>query len=105
MFAYNLVIVLLLFLRMLTGLVALESLLELDLSCNCLSEHGALIPILQLSCLNWLSLEGNPLSFHPEHRTRTACHLHDSTATSKVYYYRCAAEMSPFRSICQHSWA
>jgi len=90
---------------MLTGLVALECLLELDLSCNCLSEHGALIPLLQLSALNWLSLEGNPLSFHPQHRTRTAWHLPNSTTTSKVYHYTYSSAVSPFMFIGQHNRA
>ncbi|KDR23218.1 serine/threonine-protein kinase 11-interacting protein [Zootermopsis nevadensis] len=66
-----------------SGLVALECLLELDLSCNCLTNHKALSPLLRLSDLTWLSLEGNPLSFHPQHRTRTARHLHDCAATSR----------------------
>jgi hypothetical protein len=37
-----------------------------------------------LSSLTWLTLEGNPLSFHPQHRTRAAQRLHDNAATGKV---------------------
>ncbi|KAJ9593403.1 hypothetical protein L9F63_015029, partial [Diploptera punctata] len=67
----------------LSGVLGLESLLELDLSCNCLSNHESLNPLLHLPALTWLSLEGNPISFHPLHRTFTAHHLHNSAATGK----------------------
>ncbi|XP_069674529.1 serine/threonine-protein kinase 11-interacting protein isoform X2 [Periplaneta americana] len=67
----------------LSGLLGMESLMELDLSCNCLADHDSLNPILHLPSLTWLSLEGNPLSFHTQHRILTARHLHDNTATGK----------------------
>ena len=67
-----------------SGVLKLETLIELDLSCNCLSSHESLNPLLQLSALTWLSLEGNPVSFHPQHRILTVHRLHNNAATSKV---------------------
>ncbi|KAF2885489.1 hypothetical protein ILUMI_20639 [Ignelater luminosus] len=64
--------------RELTGLV---NLCELDLSDNCLLEHEALAAVAHLAALQLLNVQGNPLSFHPQHRTRTARFLHVNTAT------------------------
>ncbi|PSN37569.1 hypothetical protein C0J52_12646 [Blattella germanica] len=72
------------YLEELSGLVELESLMELDLSCNSLSDHESLSPIFCLSALTWLSLEGNPLSFHRQHRIRTVNNLHNNAATGKA---------------------
>lgn len=52
-----------------SGLVRLENLIELDLSGNCLLDHSHLLPICTCSTLQFLNLSGNPLSFHPKHRT------------------------------------
>lgn len=38
-----------------------------------------------MSALLWVSLEGNPLSYHPKHRTLSLKHLHPSLSNSKVY--------------------
>ncbi|EGI70964.1 PREDICTED: serine/threonine-protein kinase 11-interacting protein isoform X1 [Acromyrmex echinatior] len=67
----------------LSGLQGLECLTELDLSFNCLMEHLILLPLQKMSTLLWLSLEGNPLSYHPKHRILTIKHLHPSLSDSK----------------------
>ncbi|XP_011068936.1 PREDICTED: serine/threonine-protein kinase 11-interacting protein isoform X2 [Acromyrmex echinatior] len=67
----------------LLGLQGLECLTELDLSFNCLMEHLILLPLQKMSTLLWLSLEGNPLSYHPKHRILTIKHLHPSLSDSK----------------------
>lgn len=54
----------------------LDNLITLDLSFNCLVDHQSLTTLPYLTALQWLSLEGNPLSFHPKHRTLTASRLH-----------------------------
>ncbi|KAL6262037.1 hypothetical protein P5V15_007129 [Pogonomyrmex californicus] len=67
----------------LNGLQDLECLTELDLSFNCLMEHLILWPLRRMSTLLWLSLEGNPLSYHPKHRTLSIKHLHSNLSNSK----------------------
>ncbi|XP_025267843.1 serine/threonine-protein kinase 11-interacting protein isoform X2 [Camponotus floridanus] len=67
----------------LNGLQGLECLTELDLSFNCLMDHSVLWPLQQMSTLLWLSLEGNPLSYHPKHRLLSIKHLHPSLSDSK----------------------
>lgn len=62
-------------------LTVLLNLCELDLSNNCLLEHEALAPLTYLAALQWLNVDGNPLSFHPQHRSRTARFLHVNTGT------------------------
>lgn len=60
----------------------LTNLEELDLSENCLLEHSCLAPLANLHSLRWLSLQGNPLSFHPQHRTLSVKNLHSSAASN-----------------------
>ncbi|KAL6424267.1 hypothetical protein ACFW04_009830 [Cataglyphis niger] len=67
----------------LNGLQGLECLTELDLSFNCLMEHLVLWPLQKMPTLLWLSLEGNPLSYHPKHRLLSIKHLHPSLSDSK----------------------
>ncbi|XP_072763614.1 serine/threonine-protein kinase 11-interacting protein isoform X2 [Anoplolepis gracilipes] len=67
----------------LNGLQGLECLTELDLSFNCLTEHSVLWPLQKMPTLLWLSLEGNPLSYHPKHRLLSIKHLHPSLSDSK----------------------
>ncbi|XP_071648462.1 serine/threonine-protein kinase 11-interacting protein isoform X2 [Temnothorax longispinosus] len=67
----------------LNGLQGLECLTELDLSFNCLTEHSVLWPVRKMSTLLWLSLEGNPLSYHLKHRILTIKYLHPSLSDSK----------------------
>ncbi|XP_020279249.1 serine/threonine-protein kinase 11-interacting protein isoform X2 [Pseudomyrmex gracilis] len=67
----------------LIGLEGLECLTELDLSYNCLMEHSMLWPLQTMSTLMWMSLEGNPLSYHPQHRALSIIHLHPSLSDSK----------------------
>lgn len=69
---------------MFLGLLYLDNLVTLDLSCNCLVDHQTLSPVAHLAALQWLNLEGNPLSFHPNHRNITAKYLHSNTRTVKV---------------------
>ncbi|XP_022910882.2 serine/threonine-protein kinase 11-interacting protein-like isoform X2 [Onthophagus taurus] len=54
----------------------LVNLKELDLSDNCLIDHVQLYPITNLLNLSKLNLNGNPLSYHPLHRNKTAMYLH-----------------------------
>ncbi|XP_076762138.1 uncharacterized protein LOC143430051 isoform X1 [Xylocopa sonorina] len=67
----------------LNGLQYLECLTELDLSYNCLMEHSILWPLEKMSALLWVSLEGNPLSYHPKHRLLSIKYLHPSLSDSK----------------------
>ncbi|XP_067012094.2 serine/threonine-protein kinase 11-interacting protein isoform X2 [Anabrus simplex] len=78
----------------LSALESLENLSELDLSCNCLTDHEELVPLLKLSSLTWLSLEGNPLSFHPKHRSFTVHYLHRKAAFEKFVLDRCLLSKS-----------
>ncbi|XP_011874487.1 PREDICTED: serine/threonine-protein kinase 11-interacting protein isoform X2 [Vollenhovia emeryi] len=67
----------------LSALQGLECLTELDLSFNCLTEHPILWPLRKMSTLLWLSLEGNPLSYHSKHRILTIKYLNPSLSDSK----------------------
>lgn len=69
------------FIEDLKNLTFLVNLCELDLSDNCLLAHKALSPISYLAALKWLNLEGNPLSYHPQHRVKTISYLHINTNT------------------------
>lgn len=62
-------------------LTVLVNLCELDLGNNCLLEHEELASLAYLAALQLLDVEGNPLSFHPQHRIRTARFLNINTAT------------------------
>jgi hypothetical protein len=66
------------------GLQGLECLTELDLSYNCLMDHSVLWPLRKMSTLLWISLEGNPLSYHSKHRMLCIKYLHPSLSDSKV---------------------
>ncbi|EEZ97501.1 serine/threonine-protein kinase 11-interacting protein [Tribolium castaneum] len=70
------------FIEDIAGLRALTNLWVLDLSNNCLVDHKSLIALSHLAALQWLNLQSNPLSFHPNHRNRTASYLHVNTATT-----------------------
>lgn len=63
--------------------MVLVNLCELDLSDNCLLEHNVLSPVSHLAALKWLNVEGNPLSYNPQHRAHTAIFLHKNTVTVK----------------------
>ncbi|XP_063981535.1 serine/threonine-protein kinase 11-interacting protein isoform X2 [Diachasmimorpha longicaudata] len=67
----------------LNGLQGLDCLAELDLSFNCLVNHSVLWPLKTMTALLWVTLEGNPLSYHIHHRTLTIKHLNSSLAESK----------------------
>ncbi|KOX68934.1 Serine/threonine-protein kinase 11-interacting protein [Melipona quadrifasciata] len=67
----------------LDGMQNLECLTELDLSYNCLMEHSVLWSLEKMSVLLWVSLEGNPLSYHPKHRLLSIKHLHPALSNSK----------------------
>ncbi|XP_026462479.1 serine/threonine-protein kinase 11-interacting protein-like [Ctenocephalides felis] len=66
-----------------TGVNRLEALCELDLANNYIIDHSNLVPVSYLPHLRWLTLAGNPLSFHPEHRKLTAKYLHRNAGTIK----------------------
>lgn len=48
-------------------------------------EHLVLWPLPKISTLVWLSLEGNPLSYHPKHRILAIKYLHPSLSNGKVF--------------------
>ncbi|XP_040842509.1 serine/threonine-protein kinase 11-interacting protein [Ochotona curzoniae] len=62
-------------LQSLRGLEQLRSLRHLDVAYNLLEGHRELSPLLLLTELRKLFLEGNPLWFHPEHRAATVQYL------------------------------
>lgn len=59
-------------------LKSLVNVCELDLSENCLIDHTVLISISHLAALHWLSLIGNPLSYHIRHRQNSCLYLHQN---------------------------
>ncbi|XP_049946355.1 serine/threonine-protein kinase 11-interacting protein [Schistocerca serialis cubense] len=63
------------------GVSRLASLVELDLSGNCLAAHGCLAPLSGLPALRRLDLRANPLAFHPRHRVLAAAVLHSAALT------------------------
>lgn len=63
-------------------LAVLSELRELDLANNCLMDHTTLGPLSNLPLLRCLILQGNPLSFHKQHRLITARYLHANTASA-----------------------
>lgn len=65
----------------LKNIAVLANLCELDLGDNCLLEHKSLSPVSYLAALNWLNLDGNPLSYHPQHRMKSISYLHVNTNT------------------------
>ncbi|KOC68415.1 Serine/threonine-protein kinase 11-interacting protein [Habropoda laboriosa] len=67
----------------LNGLQHLKCLKELDLSYNCLIQHCTLWPLEKMSALLWISVEGNPLSYHPKHRLLCIKYLHTCLCDSK----------------------
>lgn len=69
------------FVEDLTGLINLSTLLQLDLSQNCLMDHNSLMSIAHLPSLYFLNLQGNPVYFHPHHRNTTCQYLNKNTAT------------------------
>lgn len=69
------------FIEDLKNLAILANLCELDLGDNCLLEHKNLSPISYLAALKCLNLDGNPLSYHPQHRMKTISYLHINTNT------------------------
>ncbi|XP_033175784.1 serine/threonine-protein kinase 11-interacting protein isoform X2 [Bombus impatiens] len=72
------------YIESLNGLQSLECLTALDLSYNCLMEHSVLWPLEKMSVLLWVSLKGNPLSYHPKHRLLSIKHLHPCLSDSKL---------------------
>ncbi|CAG9768756.1 unnamed protein product [Ceutorhynchus assimilis] len=68
------------FIEDISGLGTLCDLLQLDLAQNCLNDHVTLLSISQLPSLSSLDLRGNPINFHPLHRTVTCNYLNKNTA-------------------------
>ncbi|NWU96705.1 S11IP protein, partial [Upupa epops] len=64
------------------GVEQLVNLQHLDVAYNLLLEHAQLAPLSTLHCVKKLHLEGNPLSFHPNHRSATLAHLSPKAASS-----------------------
>uniref|UniRef100_A0A5F8GF43 Serine/threonine-protein kinase 11-interacting protein n=1 Tax=Monodelphis domestica TaxID=13616 RepID=A0A5F8GF43_MONDO len=62
-------------LRSLCGLDQLRGLRHLDVAYNLLEQHRELMSLRMLPELHRLHLEGNPLSFHPNHRAATVQYL------------------------------
>ncbi|XP_031832146.1 uncharacterized protein LOC116426790 isoform X2 [Nomia melanderi] len=71
------------YIEKLNGLQNLECLTELDLSFNCLMDHSTLWVLEKMSTLLRISLEGNPLSYHPKHRLLCIKYLHSYLSDSK----------------------
>ncbi|XP_012283278.1 serine/threonine-protein kinase 11-interacting protein isoform X2 [Orussus abietinus] len=70
------------YIECINGLHGLESLTELDLSYNCLTEHRGLWPLEGMSSLLRVSLKGNPLSYHRKHRLLSLKHLHPTLSNN-----------------------
>lgn len=66
------------FLEDISPLKNLVNVCELDLSDNCLIDHMVLISLSHLAALHWLSLVGNPLSYHSRHIQNTCVYLHSN---------------------------
>lgn len=73
-----------------SGICRLENLVELDLSGNCLLDHAHLLPICTCTALQFLNLNGNPLSFHPKHRSATCRYLSKNAATVQFQLDNCS---------------
>lgn len=58
---------------------------ELDLGYNFLLKHDTLVPLANILSLQSLKLKGNPISYHPYHRTNTCNYLHSNTSTVAFY--------------------
>lgn len=71
------------FIEDLSGLFGLSTLTQLDLSQNCVTDHQTLLALSHLQTLYFLNLEGNPIHFHPHHRTVTSNYLNKNTAALK----------------------
>ncbi|XP_023929999.1 uncharacterized protein LOC106180429 isoform X2 [Lingula anatina] len=57
------------------GIEDLVNLKHLDVADNCLSDHSELGPLIHLTQLHMLCLEGNPLSYHPQYRLLTTRYI------------------------------
>ncbi|XP_012140983.2 uncharacterized protein LOC100876018 isoform X1 [Megachile rotundata] len=86
----------------LNGLQNLESLTELDLSYNCLMEHLTLWPLEKMSALLWISVEGNPISYHPKHRRLSIKYLHPCLRDSKFVLDRLPLSKSEKQLIAEN---
>lgn len=73
------------FVESILGLSLLVNLRELDLGYNFLLKHDALVPLANILSLQSLKLKGNPISYHPNHRTNTCHYLHNNTSTVAFY--------------------
>lgn len=51
-------------------LYVLTNLMELDVRNNCLMEHATLIGLTNMTNLRVIKLDGNPITYHPQHRIR-----------------------------------
>lgn len=72
------------FIEDLSGLPKLEALRELNLADNCILDHATLEPLGTLIALQELTLHGNPIACHPNHREETCKYLHKNVASVKV---------------------
>ena len=86
-----------------SGLVRLDALLELDLSGNCMLDHSLLLPLCTLNSLRYLNLSGNPLAFHPKHRSATCRFLSRNAAT--VQFQLDGAPLSKHEKVMTGSYA
>ncbi|KAJ8968485.1 hypothetical protein NQ317_008342 [Molorchus minor] len=71
------------FIEGLQGLTSLSNIVQLDLGHNCLLDHKVLLAISHFPSLQWLNLQGNPISFHPHHRNVTCNYLNKNSSTLK----------------------
>lgn len=71
------------FIEEINGLSALFNLVQVDLSQNCILDHKCLLSVSHLATLQFLNLQGNPMSFHPQHRSQSCNYLNKNTASMK----------------------
>ncbi|KAF7270656.1 hypothetical protein GWI33_016377 [Rhynchophorus ferrugineus] len=69
------------FIEDISGLGHLSTIVQLDLSQNCIMDHNVLLYIGHLASLNCLNIQRNPISFHPHHRNTTCQYLNKNVVT------------------------
>ncbi|KRT83323.1 hypothetical protein AMK59_4694, partial [Oryctes borbonicus] len=69
------------FIENIQDIYKLVNLQQLNLADNYLIDHDSLIPLAYLAALQSLNLQGNPISYHPQHRIRSVRYLHKNAAS------------------------
>lgn len=71
------------FIEDLTGLTSLINIVQLDVNQNSLIEHNLLLSVSHLVSLQYLSVQNNPLTFHPNHRNLTCSYLNKNASSTR----------------------